>query len=106
MISREHRLRTGTRILEVIRTGRRFRCSFGVIHTVPTQEPWKLAIVIGTKVHKHAVLRNLARRRVKSAFRQLELDSGDYVVRFTPNGGALPSYAEIQCELARFAATR
>lgn len=73
MLAREHRLRSGDEIREVIKSGKRVSNSFATLHYLSAEQP-QFAVITSRAVGK-AVVRNLVRRRSKAALYALYAQS-------------------------------
>lgn len=69
MLARDHRLRSGDEIREVIKSGKRVSNSLATLHFLASDSP-RFAVV-ASKAVGNAVTRNLVRRRTKAALFQL-----------------------------------
>lgn len=65
MLAREHRLRSGDEIREVVKSGKRVSNSFATLHFLPSEN--SQFAVVTSKAVGNAVMRNLVRRRTKAA---------------------------------------
>lgn len=101
MFSREHRLRRSKEIVATLRTGRRFSmgplsCSF----IAKPDRVSRVTVIVGTAVSKRSVERNLLKRRVRAALRDIGLPAGDLVVRLFPEARGL-DYARLHEHLKK-----
>lgn len=94
MFPRANRLHRSQDILAVFRTGERFRRGPVTLFYLPGSEV-RVAVVTDKKVSKHAVVRNLLKRRLRACLQALALPAGSYVLRAYP-GAETKSFAELQ----------
>ena len=67
MLPRKHRLTTDKDVTRVLRKGRAVFTNLVILKALPAAGGiTRVAVVVGTKVHKRAVKRNLIKRRVRS----------------------------------------
>lgn len=103
MLARANRLRSASEFRRTLGRGKRLSGQFLVTSflTTSTSEPTRLGFVVPKKVG-NAVTRNLVKRRLRAASRQL-LDQGisglDIVVRATP-ASAEASWEMLRSELS------
>lgn len=73
MISRFHRFHGHNALTYAYKNGKTIRGSFYAVKYAPNQrDGYRLAVVVGRKVHKSAVQRNRIRRRLYEIVRRLE----------------------------------
>jgi len=85
MFPREQRLKKSQDVVFVLRKGQRratplVACSF--LRRPGTLS--RVAVIVGTKVSKLAVTRNLCKRRVRSILKERPLPAGDLIVQLRP----------------------
>lgn len=99
MLSKENRLRDDKTIVKTLRLGRRINhdAISLVINKSPTPTT-KIAVVVGTKISKRAVVRNRLKRRTREVLRLLtpRLQSGFDVVAFPRMPVDEVSFEELQ----------
>ena len=99
MLSADYRLRKKTDIDRVWKKGRSFATPLFSLKIVKNDLPVsRFAVVIGTKVDKRAVIRNLAKRRLREAIRLLspQLVGGQDVIVMGRGKISTTDYAEIE----------
>jgi ribonuclease P protein component len=99
MFPKEQRLRKSQDIILTLRTGTRrnapvVACSFLRRPGTVT----RTAVIVGTKVSKLAVTRNLYKRRTRSILEQLLLPNGDLVVQLRPGSQNL-SFQQLEVQV-------
>ncbi len=85
MLSKENRLRDDKTIVKTLRLGRRVNHdALSLVINKSVTSKTKIAVVVGTKIHKRAVIRNRLKRRTREALRLLtpRLQPGFDVVVF------------------------
>lgn len=105
MLSADFRLRKKTDIDRAWKKGRSFATPIFSLKIAKNGLPVsRFAVVIGTKVDKRAVVRNLAKRRLREAIRLLtpELVGGEDVIVMGRGKIASVAFAEIE-KTVRFA---
>jgi ribonuclease P protein component len=93
MYSRTHRLAAERDIVEVVRKGRQFAAGELAVRVVYRQVAgWRVAVTVGTKISKRAVVRNRLRRRIREVLRKMMpvmTGGGDMVVVTRPGADKL-----------------
>jgi ribonuclease P protein component len=95
MFPSEQRIHTGKNVLHVLRRGE--RRSFACVTAHFLAKPGSLvqaAVVIDSKVAKHAVTRNLMKRRVRAYLQNRGLPQGRLIIRLSKGAPDL-SYSEL-----------
>jgi ribonuclease P protein component len=95
MFPREQRLRRSSDVITTLRKGKRFSCGPLTCSFIPKPDKLsRVTVVVDTKVSKLAVVRNLVKRRIRSALHNHTLPAGDLVIRAYPAVVVLP-YSQI-----------
>lgn len=85
MLAKDNRLRDDKTIMKTLRLGRRVNHdAVSLVINKSTASKTKIAVVVGTKISKRAVIRNRLKRRTREALRLLipRLQSGFDIVVF------------------------
>ena len=101
MFARAHRLRTSREIQTVFKRGN--RASVGAVSCFFVSKPGsleKITVIVDNKVSKKAVDRNLIKRRLRAALRELHPPKGDLIIR-ARLGVLEKSYPQLREELQK-----
>jgi len=101
MFPKEQRLKKSQEIITVLRKGTRrnapvVACSFLSRPGTVT----RTAVIVGTKVSKLAVVRNLCKRRVRAILEAATLPEGDLVIQLRPGSQNL-SFDQLQAQVTQ-----
>jgi len=89
-LAKSRRLRSGTELREISRSGRRIRDSLFSVHTRANNLGHaRLGVTVSRRVSTRAVVRNRIKRCIRESFRRTQgtLDGLDLVVIAQPNAG-------------------
>ena len=102
MFPRSERLRRSEDIMAVLRRGKRFsERQFSYYFLAKPGNLSRVAVIVGTKVSKKAVVRNLCKRRIRAALREFSLTAGDHIIQARPGFEEL-TFAQLQERLRRY----
>lgn len=103
MLSRANRLAREREVLAVVRRGRVFHSPTLLLRALRTRraDP-RFAVVVGTKVSKKAVVRNLVKRRVRAILREKKSRfPSEYDYLISVRAKIVPTYRELDRDLRK-----